>query len=61
MERLNIDIEGLEKKMTENEFYNSTPDQISNYQKTLAGLKKHLAETESIWLDLQAKFEADAD
>ena len=61
MEHLNIDIKGLEKKMAGNEFYNLTPDQISNYQKTLAGLKKHLAETESIWLDLHANFEADAD
>ena len=51
----------LEKKMTGNEFYNSTPDQISNYQKPLAGLKKTISETESIWLNLHAIFEADAD
>ena len=54
---LTLDIEGLEERMLETTFYDSTPDQISNYQKTLAGLKKNLAETESIWLELQANLE----
>jgi hypothetical protein len=38
-------------------FYQFTPDEISRCQKTLGTLKKDLADTETMWLELHDALE----
>jgi ATP-binding cassette subfamily F protein 3 len=52
IEQLTIDIKNLEEKMSEAAFYTSTPDEISEAQRILGGLKKNLSSTEASWLKM---------
>jgi len=57
IEYLTHDIEKLEAKMSNIAFYQFTPDEISRCQKTLGTLKKDLADTETMWLELHDALE----
>jgi ATP-binding cassette subfamily F protein 3 len=52
IEKLTVDIKNLEEKMSEAAFYTSTPDEISEAQRILGGLKKNLSSTEASWLKM---------
>jgi ATP-binding cassette subfamily F protein 3 len=52
IEKLTVDIKNLEEKMSEAAFYTSTPNEISEAQRILGGLKKNLSSTEASWLKM---------
>ena len=52
IEKLTVDIKNLEEKMSKAAFYTSTPDEISEAQRILGGLKKNLSSTEASWLKM---------
>ena len=58
IEKLTVDIKNLEEKMSEAAFYTSTPDEISEAQRILGGLKKNLSSTEASWLKMHDTLDA---
>ena len=61
IEKLTVDIKNLEEKMSKAAFYTSTPDEISESQRILGGLKKNLSSTETSWLKIHDTLNANED
>ncbi len=61
IEKLTVDIKNLEEKMSKAAFYTSTPDEISESQRILGGLKKNLSSTEASWLKMHDTLDANED
>ena len=58
IETITVDIKNLEEKMSKAAFYTSTPDEISESQRILGGLKKNLSSTEASWLKMHDTLDA---
>jgi ATP-binding cassette subfamily F protein 3 len=57
LEILNGEIEKIEAKMADPKFYESSADEIAEWQKMLGKAKKEIAETEAIWLEATGALE----
>ena len=53
MAEFSVEIDKIETKMADPKFYDSSPDEIAEWQKLLGKSKKELAETEAAWLEAQ--------